>query len=67
MASLVAYSKIFIYSFLTTQIASLIIDKTSITVFAKYSDFADVFLSESAAELSKHTGINNHFVELING
>lgn len=67
MASLVTYSKMFIYFFLITQIALLIIDKASITVFAKYSNFADVLSSESAAELSKHTGINNHFVELING
>lgn len=33
----------------------------------KYLDFADVFFSNSAAELSDHIGINNCFINLIEG
>ena len=34
---------------------------------AKYSDFADVFSSDLASELPKHTGINNPAIESVNG
>ena len=37
------------------------------TVQAKYSDFTDVFLKESAEMLPKNTGINKHAIELERG
>lgn len=47
------------------EIASLITHKTPIIVFVEYSDFADIFLPESAAELPEYTRINDHSIELI--
>ena len=35
-----------------------------ITIPNKYSDFANVFLKESAAELPKHFDINKHAIDL---
>ena len=43
----------------------MIAKKTPTKVFAKYSDFADVFSSDLASKLSKHIGINNYAIELI--
>ena len=33
--------------------------------FAKYSDFSNIFSSDSAAELPEHTRINNHLINLL--
>ena len=44
-------------------IAFLKVDKTFTKVSSKYVDFANVFLSKLAAELSEHTKINNHTIE----
>ena len=49
------------------QISGLIVEEASTKVSAKYADFADVFSPNLASELSKHTGINNHAIELIDG
>lgn len=38
-----------------------------ITVSTEYLDFADVFSSNSVAELSEHSGINDHFIDLKKG
>lgn len=37
-----------------------------ITILPKYANFIDVFSSDSAAELYKHTIINNHSINLVN-
>lgn len=46
------------------QIASLIAKEAFITVLAKYPNFADLFSSDLVFKLPKHTGINNHTIEL---
>ena len=45
------------------QVVMLTSEETGIPV--EYSDFFDVFSSDSAVELSKHTGINNHPINLL--
>ncbi len=47
------------------QIAHLKADKAPTEVPNKYADFADFFSSKLAAELSEHTGINDHAIELV--
>ena len=49
------------------QISSLIAEKALTKVPAEYLDFADVFSPDLASELPKHTEINDHAIELING
>lgn len=56
-----------VYPFCRAQIALLKVDKTLITVFSKYYDFADVFYPELAAELLKHKKFNNYVINLVNG
>ena len=46
------------------QIASL--DVKEVTIPAEYLDYTNVFFPDSAAELSKYTGINDHPINLIN-
>ena len=43
----------------------MIVKKAFTKVFAKYSDFADVFSSDLVSKLPKHTRINDHAIELI--
>lgn len=57
--------EISIHLFWVVQITLLISDEAFITVTTEYSNFADIFLLKSAAELSKHTEINNYPIELI--
>ncbi len=47
------------------QIAHLKADETPTEVPSEYADFADVFLPKLAAELSEHTGINDHAIDLV--
>ena len=49
------------------QISDLIAEEASTKVSTKYSDFADVFSPDLASELPKHTGINDHTIELVEG
>ena len=49
------------------QISGLIADEALIKVPAKYSDFADVFSPDLAIELSEHTEINTHIIDLEEG
>ena len=49
------------------QISGLIAKEAPTKIPAEYSNFADVFSPDLAAELPKHTGINNHAIELVNG
>ena len=45
------------------QVAALTSEETGIP--AEYSDFSNVFSSDSAAELPEHTGINDHPINLL--
>ena len=45
------------------QVTALTSEKTGI--LAKYSDFSNVFSSDSAAELPEHTEINDHPINLL--
>ena len=45
------------------QIASL--NAKEVTIPAEYSDYTEVFFSETAAELPEHTGINDHPIDLV--
>ncbi len=47
------------------QIAHLKADEAPTEVPNEYVDFADVFSPKLAAELSEHTGINDHAIELV--
>ena len=49
------------------QVSGLIAEEAPTKVFAKYSDFADVFSPDLASELPKYTGINDHTIELVDG
>ena len=52
-----------VYPFWHAQIALLKVEK--VTILSKYVDYTNVFSLDFAAELSKHTGINDHFIDLI--
>ena len=56
-----------IHLFRRPQVSSLIAEKALTKVSAKYLDFADVFSPDLASELPKHTGINDHAIELVDG
>ena len=45
------------------QVAALTSEETGIP--AEYSDFSNIFSSDSAAELPEHTGINDHPINLL--
>ena len=47
------------------QISDLIATKALTKVSAKYLDFANISSSDLASKLSKHTGINNHAIKLV--
>ena len=49
------------------QISGLIAKEGPTKVLAKYLDFTDVFSLDLASKLPKHTGINNHAIELVDG
>ena len=54
-----------IYPSRRPQISGLIVEETSIKVFNKYIDFADMFFSDLASKLLKHTEINDNAIELV--
>ena len=56
-----------VHPFRKPQISGLIAEKVPIKVFAKYLDFADVFSPDLATELSEHTEINTHAIDLEKG
>ena len=58
-------SKMTIHPARDAQIASLLAEE--VTVPAKYSDFANVFLKESTEVLTERTEINEHAIEQENG
>ena len=49
------------------QISGLIAEEASTKVPDEYANFADVFSPDLAAELPKHTGINDHAIKLVDG
>ena len=55
------------HPFQRPQISDLIAKETSTKVLNKYSDFADVFSPDLASKLPKHTKINVHAIELVDG
>ena len=63
VASLSLGSRVAIYLVRETQI--VVLDTKKVIVPPEYSDYADVFLEASAVELPKHTGINNHPINLV--
>ena len=55
-----------VHPFCRPQISGLIAKEAPTKVLAKHSDFADIFFLDLASELSEHTKINNHAIELVN-
>ena len=45
----------------------MIAKKAPTKIPTKYSDFVDIFSPDLAFKLPKHTGINNHAIELVDG
>ena len=60
-------TNIVIHLFWVAQIRLLKVNKASITVPTKYSDYTDIFLSELVAELPEHISINDHAIKLEDG
>ena len=48
------------------QVFGLIAEEASTKISIEYSDFADLFSPDLASKLPKHTGINDHAIELVN-
>ncbi len=48
-----------------SQLVHLKADEAPTKVSSEYADFADIFSPKLAAELPKHTGINDHTIELV--
>ena len=61
-----SFSLLDVFPFHKPQIASLIVDKTFAKGFDEYINFADIFFPDLASKLPKHTGINDHAIELVN-
>ena len=59
--------KLNVYPSRRPQLSNLIAKKALTKVLAEYSDFANLFSLELASKLRKHTGINNHAIELVDG
>ena len=56
-----------VYPFRRPEVSGLIAKEALIKVFDKYSNFAVVFSPDLASKLPKHTGINDHAIELVDG
>lgn len=54
------------YLFFKPQIAGLIAKTAFIKISAIYTNFVDIFSPNLAFKLFRHTGINNHIIELEN-
>lgn len=48
------------------QLVFFCIDKTSIIISSKYSNFTDIFTLELATKLSKYNEIIDHSIDLVN-
>ena len=56
-----------VYPFCKPQIVCLIAEKAPIKIPNKYVNFVDIFSSDLAFKLLKHTKINEHAIELVDG
>lgn len=56
-----------IQPYFRAQIPPLKANETLITILFKYTDFVDHFSPDLVAKLSKHTKINDHIIEFIDG
>ena len=54
-----------VHPFWKSQTSGLIAEEAPTKILAKYLDFTDVFSSDLASKLSKHTEINIHAIELV--
>lgn len=54
-----------VHPFCRAQIALLIQNKAPTMVPSKYIDFTNIFFPNLRVELSKHTRINNHAINLV--
>ena len=63
IATLAEPTIMLIYSSYQAQVAMLTSKETRI--FAKYSNFSNIFSLNSAAELPEFTGINDHLINLL--
>ena len=63
IAALAKLTTIPIYPFCQAQVALLTSKETGIPT--EYSDFSNVFSSDSAAELPEYIGINDYFINLL--
>ena len=54
-----------VHPFWRSQISGLITMEALTKVPAEYSDFANVFSPDLASKLPKHTGINDHVIDLV--
>ena len=62
VASLSLGAKMSVHPAREAQIVSLVAEE--VTISAEFSDFADVFSKESAAELPEQSDINEHAIDL---
>ena len=63
VAALAELTTMPIHSFCQAQVATLTSKETDLS--AEYSNFSNIFSSESAVEQPEHTGINNHPINLL--
>ena len=59
--------KLIVHPSCKPQMSGLIAKEACTKVSAEYLDFADVFSLDLVSKLPKHTGINDHAIELVNG
>lgn len=65
IVSILKSLKIMVYPLQEALIVLLNLEKINILI--KYFNFANVFLSNSAAKLQDYTNISNYLIDLING
>ena len=65
LSSSISQLELNVHPFRRSQISGLIAKEASIKILAKYSDYADVFFPDLTFKLSRHTGINNHAIKLV--
>ena len=65
--ALPSFSPFDVHPFRSSQISGLIAEEAPIKIPAKYLNFANVFFPDLAFELPKHTRINDHAINLVEG
>ena len=56
-----------VHPFCRPQVSGVIAEEANTKVPAEYLDFTDVFSSDLVSEPPKHTRIDDHVIELVNG